>query len=222
MDGEILGNVVRSFSQNELEKEEYFISLLFYLGMLTINKVVEGQTYLKIPNYSIKTLFWEYMHSYILSLEKTEIDATKLSQTLRDMAFRGDFESFLTFFVENYLKRLSNRDLRNFDEKYIKAMLLSVLFMSNLYHQISENENTDGYFDIYLQRHHAVPDVKFEYVFELKYLKTNATESEKEEAFAKAFEQVEGYKKDPRFAKKNDIRFIAIVFAGKGSFEARE
>jgi hypothetical protein len=55
-DGGIFGNIVQSFSQNELENEKYFTSLLFYLGMLTVGGVVEGQTFLKIPNYSIKTL----------------------------------------------------------------------------------------------------------------------------------------------------------------------
>jgi len=120
------------------------------------------------------------------------------------------------------LKRLSNRDLIDFDEKYIKVMMLATLFDSKLYLPISENENKNGYSDIYLQKHHAVPDIKFEYVFELKYVKTDAPKKEKEEQFTKAFEQLEGYKKDPRFVGRYDVRFIAIVFAGKGSFEARE
>jgi len=222
LDGGISGNIIGSFSQNELEKEEYFLSLLFYLGMLTIGGVVEGQTYLKIPNYSIKTLYWEYMYSYIQHLEKIEIDTTKLSQTIRDMAFRGEFKSYLDFFVENYLKRLSNRDLMNFDEKYIKAMLLTIFYQSNLYLPVSENENTDGYSDIYLQKHHAVADIKFEYVFELKYLKVNASRAEKDEALSQALTQIEKYKKDPRFASRDDLKFLAVVFSGKGDYEVKE
>jgi hypothetical protein len=222
LDGGISGNIIGSFSQNELEKEEYFLSLLFYLGMLTIGGVVEGQTYLKIPNYSIKTLYWEYMYSYIQHLEKIEIDTTKLSQTIRDMAFRGEYKSYLDFFVENYLKRLSNRDLMNFDEKYIKAMLLTIFYQSNLYLPVSENENTDGYSDIYLQKHHAVADIKFEYVFELKYLKVNASRAEKDEALSQALTQIEKYKKDPRFAGRDDLKFLAVVFSGKGDYEVKE
>jgi hypothetical protein len=109
-----------------------------------------------------------------------------------------------------------------FDEKYIKVMMLAILYDSQLYLPISENENTEGYSDIYLQKHHAVADIKFEYIFELKYLKTQATKSEKEAKLAEAVVQIEKYKKDSRFANRDDIKFVAIVFEGKGDYEAKE
>ncbi|MDR0303738.1 MAG: ATP-binding protein [Chitinispirillales bacterium] len=221
-DGGILGDIAEKFSLDKLESEEYFISLLFYLGMLTNGGTAEGQTYLKIPNYSIKTLFWEYLVSYVQDLEKKTVSASEFIKVTGDMAFKGNFKSYLDFFTENYLKRLSNRDLIDFDEKYIKAMLLAALFTSKLYLPISEYENINGYTDIYLQKHPAVPDIKFEYVFELKYVKVKAAKKEKEAAFAEAASQIEKYKKDPRFANRNDIKFIAIVFKGKGDYEVRE
>jgi len=220
--GGIFGNIISSFSQSQLENEEYFVSLLFYLGMLTIDKVVEGQTYLKIPNYSIKTLYWEYVISYAQNIEKGSMNKAELIQTIRDMAYRGDFKSFLDFFTEHRLKLLSNRDLISFDEKYIKTMMLATVADSGLYHPISENENTGGYSDIYLHKHHSVADIKFEYVFELKYVKTDAPKSEKDNKFADAAKQIGEYKKDPRFANRNNIKFAAIVFQGKGDYEAKE
>ncbi|MCL2844279.1 MAG: ATP-binding protein [Chitinivibrionia bacterium] len=221
-DGGIFGNVISSFSQNQLENEEYFVSLLFYLGMLTIDKVVEGQTYLKIPNYSIKTLYWEYVIFYAQAIEKGAVNKTELIQTIRDMAYRCDFKSFLDFFTEHRLKLLSNRDLTSFDEKYIKSMMLATVADSGLYHPISENENIGGYSDIYFQKHHSVADIKFEYVFELKYVKTGASKSEKDKKFSDAAKQIEKYKKDPRFANRSNLKFVAIVFQGKGDYEAKE
>jgi hypothetical protein len=137
------------------------------------------------------------------------------------MAFHGDINSYLDFFAENFLKRLSNRDLINFDEKYIKAMLLSTLFMSNFYLPVSEAENINGYTDIYLLKHPAMPDIKFEYVLEVKYVKTDAAETEIEAKFAEARTQLERYKKDARFAGRDDVKFVAVVFKGKGDVEAR-
>jgi hypothetical protein len=221
-DGGIFSDVISSFSQNELENEKYFVSLLFYLGMLTNGGIAEGQTYLKIPNYSIRTLYWEYVISYAQKLENGAVNKTEINQKIRDMAYRGDFKAFLDFFQEFHLKRLSNRDLMNFDEKYIKVMMLATLFTSNLYLPVSESENTGGYSDIYLQKHPAVPDIKYEYVFELKYLKTGASKNEKDEAFNQAFTQIERYRKDARFANRNDMKFVAIVFEGKGDYEAKE
>ncbi len=87
---------------------------------------------------------------------------------------------------------------------------------------ISENENVNGYTDVYLQKSLFAQDMNFEYIFELKYIKTGAASNEKETKLAEALLQLEKYKKDARFAGRNDIKFAAIVFEGKGDYTARE
>ncbi|MDR3013721.1 MAG: AAA family ATPase [Chitinispirillales bacterium] len=222
VDGKVAANLVEKFSLDELQNESYFVSLLFYLGMLTIGETVEEQAYLKIPNYSIQTLYWEYIVAYTQSAQEWQANTTEEFFTLvREMAFREDIKPFLDYFVENFLKRLSNRDLINFDEKYIKAMLLSTLFLSGFYLPVSENEVTEGYTDIYLQKHPAKPTIKYEYVLEVKYVKTDAAETEVEAKFAEARTQIEKYKKDARFADRDDVKFVAVVFKGKGDVEVR-
>ena len=218
----IFGNVIEKFSLDKLNSDEYFVSLLFYLGMLTNGGTKKGRAWLKIPNYSIKTLYWEYAVSYVQDLEKKRVSTLELSDIISNMAFDGDIKPYLDFFTENFLKRLSNRDLQNFDEKYIKVMMLSTLFISQLYLPVSEAENINGYTDIYLQKHPAIEDIKFEYVFEIKYAKTGATEAEIEAKFEEAFLQIEKYKKDERFAGRSDLKFAALVFRGKGDCEVRE
>jgi len=215
-DGGIFGNIVEKFSLDKLNSDEYFVSLLFYLGMLTNGGMQRGQAWLKIPNYSIKTLYWEYAVSYVQDFEKKRISTLDLSNVIVKMAYDGDIKPYLDFFTENFLKRLSNRDLMNFDEKYIKVMLLSTLFISRLYLPVSEDETINGYTDIYLQKHPAIPDIKFEYVFEVKYVKTDATETEIKAKFAEAEMQIKKYKKDSRFTNRDDLKFVALVFKGKG------
>jgi hypothetical protein len=53
----IASNIISKFSIDRLEDSNYFISLLFYMGLLTVDKFEEGSLYLKIPNYSIRTVF---------------------------------------------------------------------------------------------------------------------------------------------------------------------
>jgi len=219
-DDGIFGEVVEKFSLEKLNSEEYFVSLMFYLGMLTNGGTVQGRTWLKIPNYSIKTLYWDYVVSY--AQDKERISTLDLTEVISKMAYRGDFKAYFDFFVENFLKRLSNRDLISFDEKYIKIMLLSSLFTSRFYLPVSEAENVNGYTDIYLQKNPFVQDLKFEYVFELKYLKSKTTAKEKKSKLAEALKQLEKYKKDTRFANRNNIKFVAIVFEGKDNYEAEE
>jgi len=221
-DGGIFGEVVKKFSLEKLNSEEYFVSLMFYLGMLTNGGEVKGKNWLKIPNYSVKTLYWEYLVSFVQDLEKKQVSTIDLTDVMSKMAFDGDFKSYLDFFTENFLKRLSNRDLMNFDEKYIKVMLLSTLFTSRFYLPVSESENINGYTDIYLQKSLSVQNLKFEYVFEIKYLKSGASKKEKDAKLTEALEQLDKYKKDVRFANRSDIKFVAIVFEGKGDYEAKE
>jgi len=218
LEGGIMCNLVERFSIDKLNSEEYFVSLLFYLGMLTNGGMHRGRTWLKIPNYSIKTLYWEYAVSYVKNLENSQMNTMQLSDTLAKMAYDGNIKPYLDFFTENFLKRLSNRDLQKFDEKYIKVMMLSSLFVSRLYLPVSEDENINGYTDIYLQKHPAIKDIKYEYIFEIKYVKTDATEAEIAAKFAEAENQIEKYKKDERFAGREDIKFVAITFKGKGDY----
>jgi hypothetical protein len=218
----IAGNIIEKFSLDKLNNDEYFISFLFYLGMLTNGGMRKGKTWLKIPNYSIKTLYWEYAVSYIQNMEEKRIDTSELSDVMEKMAYDGDIKPFLDFFSKNYLKRFSNRDLMNFDEKYVKVIMLAVLFTGRLYLPVSESETTEGYTDIYLLKHPAIQDIKFEYVFEIKYAKTRAAKAEIKAKFKEASSQIEKYKMDPRFVNRNDVKFAAIVFKGKGEYEIYE
>jgi hypothetical protein len=223
-DGSIAANVKESFSLGKLSSGEYFVSLLFYLGMLTKSSAVDGLSYLKIPNYSIKTLYWEYLAVYVQELEENSVHYDELKKNTQEMAFRGNIKPYLDFFSEKVLKHLSNRDLTKFDEKYVKVMLLVNLLASSLYLPKSEDENINGYTDIYLQKHPARPDIKFEYVFEIKYIKKDAENKaiEKNSKFADALGQIEKYKKDPRFANRDDVKFFALVFEGKGDYEMKD
>jgi hypothetical protein len=222
-DGWIEEEIVDNFSVNDLQNEKFFASFLFYLGMLTVRgRGSDGITRLAIPNYSIKTLYWEYMASCLENMKDGAIDTKKLTETVRTMAIDGDISPYLTYFTENVLMRLSNRDLQKFDEKYIKVMMLTNLFSTPRYLPVSEDENIYGYSDIYLQRHPAMQDaVKYEYILEIKYAKTDATESDIAAKFAEAEAQIQKYKKDPRFANRTDLKLAALVFKGKGNVDVR-
>ena len=219
IDGKVEGSVIEKFSVYDLQNEEYFVSLLFYLGMLTFGETMNDQACLKIPNYSIRTLYWEYMAEYLKNIEEDAIDTGMLSETIRNMAYDGSIKPFLDYFTESFLKRLSNRDLQKFDEKYIKAMMLTLLYVNNLYLPVSEDETVNGYTDIYLQKHPAKSGIKYEYVFEIKYAKTSASEAGIVSKIAEAKAQLSKYKMDSRFANQNNIKFAALLFTGKGDCE---
>jgi hypothetical protein len=196
------------------------------MGMLTIDKIEEGLLRLKIPNYSIRTIFWEYIEQ-IISDNNADvlIDMIEQKIALRELAYRGNPQPFIDCVSKNIFSRLSNRDLLNFDEKYIKIMLLNGLFQSKMYITITELEVSQGYTDIYLQRSHLLPDIPYEWVWEIKYLKkedVNKKNNILEEKHEEARVQLKKYRDSYPFAERTDIRYLSLIFIGKDRYEIEE
>ncbi|GHT44490.1 hypothetical protein AGMMS49965_20250 [Bacteroidia bacterium] len=218
----IMSDVISKFSIDRLEDTKYFISLLFYMGLLTVDKYRDGRLYLKIPNYSIRTVYWEYLEQLTLEWNKdVMIDLRQQTDAVWNLAYPGNLYPYIEYVSKNIFSRLSNRDLQQFDEKYIKIMLLNGLFQSKLYVPRTEKEVENGYIDIFLQRSPLLPDIKYEWVWELKYLKKGdrkALQSARNDARA----QLDKYRKSREFAERADVRFASVIFIGKDKFEAEE
>jgi hypothetical protein len=107
-------------------------------------------------------------------------------------------------------------------EKYIKLMLLSGVFQSELYLPVSEREVNGGYIDIYLEHSPGKDNVNWEWVWELKYLKDeDATDDTIKAAQDEAATQIARYRADPYFAGKTDVKYAALVFIGKKRYAVK-
>ncbi|WP_056928794.1 AAA family ATPase [Candidatus Symbiothrix dinenymphae] len=90
-DNGIISDVINKFTIDRLEDTKYFISLLFYMGLLTVDKAVEGSLRLKIPNYSIRTVYWEYLEQMTLEWNKeVTIDVTQQTDAVWQLAYPGN------------------------------------------------------------------------------------------------------------------------------------
>jgi hypothetical protein len=216
----VSAEIVTSFSIDEMYREQYFVSLLFYMGLITIDRIDRGMTVLKIPNYSIRTIYWEYIELFTRNLNADiMLNTHEERSAIESLAYNGDPSPYISYMSKNIFQRLSNRDLIGFDEKYIKLMLLSGLFRSRLYVPDSEKEVEHGYIDIYLQRSPLLPEVPYEWVWELKYLKKDeATEAKVAATLEAARAQLEKYRASALFAGRDDVKFAALLFIGKEAY----
>jgi hypothetical protein len=223
-DNTVESEIIPKFPIDKLHDNEYFVSLLFYMGLLTIDKIEEGLLRLKVPNYSIQTIYWEYIKE--MTKEDSPdvlINMDQQRQALRELAYRGNPSLFVEHISENIFKRLSGRDIIKFDEKYIKIMILYGLFQSNLYITVSELEVSSGYTDIYMQRNTAIPDIPYEWVWEIKYIKKKdasrrVLKAKREEARI----QLKKYRNSYQFTKRADVRYLSLIFIGKDRYEMEE
>jgi hypothetical protein len=195
------------------------------MGLLTVDHEEEGSLRLKIPNYSIRTIFWEYIIR--LTQDRNEdvlIDFSELKAAIRDLAFRENATPFIDYVSKNIFSCLSNRDLKRFSEKYIKIILLGSLLQSRLYLPITEMEVSKGYTDIWLKRSHLFPEIPCEWVWELKYIKKEdeANEEMLQEKRNEARNQLTKYRDSHLFAGRTDVHYLSILFIGKDKYEIKE
>ena len=219
-DGGIESAIVRQFGVGSLSSQTQFISLLYYLGMLTLCPSPPSASgyRLEIPNRVIRELQWEHLAALLKDQARLTLDTRDLEGALHTMAVLGDIAPFLDLFHERVVKAVGLKDLRRFDEKALKLMLLSFISLSRLFYPLSEKEFAQGYCDLFLGVSPLYPGAKFAWLLELKYLPAGAKAPQIERAFAEAAAQVERYASDerlvPLLTQGQALKAGALVFVG--------
>ena len=172
----------------EFGKKE-LVSMLFYLGYLTIADDVAGYPNLKVPNKVMKEMY----SSYFLQVLKREIKID-VGEDYTDIATQIALEGKIDKIVEvmhRYLENLSNRDFVKFDEKYVKLIFYCIAMNLNIFRLKSEMEVQRKYPDILLipkdreKGYNAV-------MIEFKYLKKDE-EGKLQEKQDEARKQIQEY-----------------------------
>jgi hypothetical protein len=76
-----------------------------------------------------------------------------------------------------------------------------------------------------MQRSHLLPEIPYEWVWEIKYLKKEDADSKKnvlEEKREEARIQLKKYRDSYQFAGRTDIRYLSLIFIGKDRYEMEE
>jgi hypothetical protein len=216
----IASRLVEQFGVQNMHSREQLVSLFYYMGMLTFGDRApdEAVPSLVIPNRVIRELQWEYLAFALKDQEHIWLDTMDLEKALSAMAVRGDIEPLLSQFREQVVKRIGVKDLRQFNEKVLKLMLLAYISQSRMFHILSEKEFSGGYCDLFLGLTGEVPAARFAWMLEVKYRKTRAKDAEIERAFEDAFAQLARYTSDrdlvSLLTRGKELRAGALVFAG--------
>ncbi len=168
--------ITREFSLAKRFTRQDFLSLLYYLGFLTIKHGGRAlRVALEVPNYVIKELYFEFFEE--LLSQNVELETDDIIEGIEELAFDGKIEGFIRS-IETMLEKVSFRDFINFDEKYVKLVMLTYLMLSKIYYVKSEYEVENGYIDILLLQRSGI-QIDYEAMFEVKYLKKKEYEDNK-------------------------------------------
>ena len=197
--GEQVGRVQTSFPAEALHQPENFVSLLYYLGLLTFAGEREGTALLRIPNQTVRQLMYGYLREAYSEAGVFTPATWEIGDRLRAMAWRGDWEPFFEYLAERIAEQASVCDYLQ-GEKMIQGFLLAWLNLTPYFRVWSEQEQAGGFVDLYLAPFYfRYPDMRHAYLIELKYVKRSEdTPERRSELMEAARSQLRRYAGDAR------------------------
>ena len=199
----IISEITQKFNPAMEFTETDLVSMLYYLGYLTIEDEEVGYPKLNIPNKVMKEIYSDYF----LQILRRNIDADineNYTEIAREIALEGKIDKAIDMLKE-YLKNLSNRDYIKFDEKYVKLIFFCIAMNLKIFRLKSEMEIQRKYPDILL-----IPKDKSKgykgVMIEFKYLK-------KEEAGKLKEKQEEAKKQIKEYLEFEEIKELENIIS---------
>ncbi len=209
--GEITAVLTTEFSLVKKFNQDDLVSLLFYMGFLTIQAEELGSLVFTFPNFVIKKLYTDYFISMIEEQAGLPIDNSKVNFAIRELAKWGT-PQYLYNEVSAVVESLSGRDTPHFNEMSVKAIFVSLLHQQRFYYVHSEFGVDNQYVDIFLEtiRGRAV---KYDVAFELKYVKKGEKIDVKTE-LDKAEVQLMNYMTKNKFNQRTNLKAFVVLIHG--------
>lgn len=214
--GYITGELKTGFPAETVAAPDNFVSLLFYFGMLTISGTLEGETKLTIPNQVVR----EQLYSYLLDTYNEadlRFDNWEKGKLASAMAYRGDWKAYFNYIAECLHRYSSQRDKQK-GEAYVHGFTLAMTVQNRFYRPISEQENQEGYADIFMfPLLDIYKDMLHSYIIELKYAKGKDSNEKVEQLRQEAIAQANHYAASETVQKAigtTTLHKIIVVYQG--------
>ena len=188
--------------------ETDLISMLFYLGYLTIVGEVFEKPELSIPNRVMKEIYSDYFLKILSKDTELAVSESDYNEMLREIALEGKIDKIVEM-LGKYLKNLSNRDYVKFDEKYIKLIFFCIAMNLKIFRLKSEMEVQRKYPDILLIPKDQSKGYKG-VMIEFKYLKKDEKDKLKEKQ-EEARKQIEEYGEFEEIKDLKNINKYTVV-----------
>ena len=216
--GEVNGNVIKdSFPAENLADPGNFVSLLYYFGLLTYDRIEYGETIMKVPNLAVREQIYGYLVEAMKERDSIVFPFMELSDRMRRMAYFGEWEAALGFFADQVDKKAVLRDAI-YQESTIKTLMLAYMGLTDYFIIWPEFEAGRGFSDLYLMPNLAnYPDMQYSYLIELKFLKRDDTTTKVESLMQEAETQLHKYASDERVKSSTGntrLRLLAAVYRG--------
>jgi hypothetical protein len=208
--GEVTAEQRRKFDFEKGFERDDFISLLAYMGFVSLQrKTLAGEVF-GIPNHVMRELYFQYFKVELERRNQMTISNRAIAVALETLALRDDIQPLVNE-MTRVLQLLSNRDAMGMDEKHVKVLLLTLLYQVSFYFIHSEREMGRHYPDVMLLERSPFA-VNHQHLIELKYSKK--TKKDWAVKRKEGVEQVQGYLQLPEIAALPKLSAWLLVTDG--------
>ena len=190
-DGYIYGTIKPEFALNDLDRYENLVSLMFYMGLLSVGAHQAGRTKLIIPNSTVRQQYFRYMQRNYDTFVSWKTDDNIMSDLGYSLAWKGEHERFFRYIASCMKDATKNNDFNKYGEAFVKGFFLCQFGVNlNYFTPFTEQELDHGYSDLYLKPRIGTPHG---YIIELKYCKHSSTPAEVKALLEQARVQLPNY-----------------------------
>jgi Predicted AAA-ATPase len=209
--GEVTAVLTAQYSFSRDFTKDDLVSLLFYMGFLTIKSADLGAYTFTFPNYVIKRLYADYFFNSILEKAKLPFDNGPVNNAIKEMAQTGNPTKFFDQ-VQLVIKYFSTRDTAHFTENTLKAIIVSLLHQQKFYYIHSKYETNWTYMDIFLEAIYGHKP-NFEVTLELKFAQKKS-KIILPNLLKEAETQLQNYLQTPKFNTRTNLKnyCVAVVW----------
>jgi hypothetical protein len=219
----VLSAPITDFFNLEKRFTEYdVISLLFYMGWITIQSFEDGLFNFNMPNRVIRELYYEYFIDIAEREQGLNRTVPKIQTALQQLSKNNNPHLFLDLIKTLIDKDLSLRDAKGFDEKHLKMLLIPYLSLSASHYVVSEPEWENCYPDLLLLKRPSI-ETRYTFLIELKYIKKgdeHKKDSVTQELYVDKVErearvQLQKYIQTENAKRMTDLKAWLIILVGR-------
>jgi len=211
--GTVTATQRRRFDFDKGFDRDDFVSLLAYMGFVTLSRETLAGEVFSIPNHVIGELYFQYFKVELERRNQITISSRDMLLAVEAIALHDDIQPLVAE-LEKVLQLLSNRDAIWFDEEHIKSILLTLLYQSSVYFIQSEREMSRRYPDVMLLERSPF-EVNHQHLIELKYTKKGAKEAGWVAKRKEGITQVQEYLQLPTVAELPKLSAWVLVTDGE-------
>lgn len=221
-EGVLSAQITEFFNLEKDISDEDVISLLFYMGWISIIDMKEGLHRFKMPNRVIQELYYDYFVNIVERETGLNRKVSLIRKALTDLSANNNPYPFLELIKALIDKDLSLRDAQKFDEKHLKMLLIPYLSLSATHYVVSEPEWEKLYPDIVLLKRPNV-ETRYTFIIELKYIKIadkNKEDKDTKELYVEKVErearlQLQKYLQTENARRLTNLKAWLLILVGR-------